>query len=55
MPGSLRSETWTGILFLTLESCLKHSITLHFVPFGYVLKFLTAREFFFYLCFWKEA
>lgn len=32
-------------IFLTLESCSKHSITLHFVPFGYVWKFLTTWEF----------
>lgn len=41
MPVSLWSETQADILFLTHESYLKHSITLHFVPFGYVLKFLT--------------
>lgn len=46
-PVSLWSETQAGILFLTHESCLKHSITFHFVPFGYVLKFLTTWEFLF--------
>lgn len=41
IPVSLWSETQAGILFLRHESCLKQSITPHFVPFGFVLKSLT--------------
>lgn len=55
MPVSLWSETQAGILFLTLESCLKHSITLHFVIFWVCFEIFNHMRIFFYLYFWKEA
>lgn len=47
MPVSLWSETQAGILFLTLESCLKHSITLHFVIFWVCFEIFNHMRIFF--------
>lgn len=54
MPVSLWSETQAGILFLTLESCLKHSITLHFVIFWVCFEIFNHMRIFFIFTFGRK-